>query len=555
MAHQQEPRTREIEWQFDAPDLKTVEHWIEYHSAGLPYVISEDGAAEQRDTYYDTEDWRLHRAGYALRLREKGERTEATLKALTPARDGVRDREEHTEDLDAQTLEPLAKAPGRLGELARALAGAKTIQPLLTVETTRRTFPLMRGEKRVGELLLDEVRVPDDADAEPHRFSRIEVEIDGGRDEALDAFVDALRTGARLQTAERSKFETALEIRGITPATDPDLGPAVVAAEHTVGETAFAVLRRQHAAFASQEIGVRLGEDAEAVHDMRVAARRMRAAMSLFRDALPEDAQRLREELSWIAGALGAVRDLDIQIEQLETWRETLPDEDARSLDELRGLLRARRGVARRALLRALNAARYDALLTRMTEMLQAGPQPGPVLAGEPVLAVAPNLIDRRYRRVRALGDAITPESPPADYHALRIQGKRLRYALEFHAPIYARSSPRMIEALVAMQDVLGRHQDYQVAVDQLRDLMGGSGRKPSLEAAFVLGGIARRYEELAAEERARFPDVYRRIGGRRWARVERELERRRPAASAPEIEPEPVAHAVDAEETGAVVQ
>ncbi len=84
-----------------------------------------------------------------------------------------------------------------------------------------------------------------------------------------------------------------------------------------MGELAFAVLRRQLAVLRDKEPGTRLGEDVEELHDMRVATRRLRAALALFAGVLPVRAQTFRQELGWLAGVLGAVRDLDVQLEGL----------------------------------------------------------------------------------------------------------------------------------------------------------------------------------------------------------------------------------------------
>src|SRR4028119_1683211 len=121
-----------------------------------------------------------------------------------------------------------------------------------------------------------------------------------------------------LRQARISKYETGLFAMGLSPEGWADLGPTGVDASLSLGELAFAVLRKQFAAMRAHEPGTRLGEDSEELHDMRVATRRMRAALKLFSAALPEQADFYRNELKWVAGVLGEVRDLDVHIEQLE---------------------------------------------------------------------------------------------------------------------------------------------------------------------------------------------------------------------------------------------
>ena len=93
-----------------------------------------------------------------------------------------------------------------------------------------------------------------------------------------------------------------------------------------MGELAFAVLRRQLAVLRAKEPGTRLGEDPEELHDMRVATRRLRAALSLFEGVLPVRAQVFREELGWLGRLLGAVRDLDVQLQGLAAMSSDVAD-------------------------------------------------------------------------------------------------------------------------------------------------------------------------------------------------------------------------------------
>lgn len=211
-----------------------------------------------------------------------------------------------------------------------------------------------------------------------------------------------------------------------------------------------------------------MGEDAEFVHDMRVASRRIRATMSAFDPYLPLPVRRLRPEMGWLTGALGEVRDLDVQLDQLAGWRASLPGLPPSALDQLEAALRSRRERARKRMLVALDSRRHDRLVERFIAALRRDiPRTVPA-ARVPVLAVAPKLVEKRYRRVRRLGDLITPQSPPGDYHALRIEAKKLRYACEFAAPLYDRPAADFALRVTALQDVLGEHQDADVAVQHL---------------------------------------------------------------------------------------
>jgi inorganic triphosphatase YgiF len=90
---------QEIEWQLEADDLESVSSWLEEHPSASGLAVVPGATKELTDTYYDTEDWRLFRAGYALRLRRDGEGAEATMKAIASAEDALRRRREISEPL------------------------------------------------------------------------------------------------------------------------------------------------------------------------------------------------------------------------------------------------------------------------------------------------------------------------------------------------------------------------------------------------------------------------------------------------------------------------
>jgi triphosphatase len=526
---------RETEWQFDALDLRPVRRWLEGRDPAASPAVGRPALREIADRYLDTEDWRMWRAGYALRLRDQDGGREATLKSMSPPVEERRDRVEHSQPVGGDT--ELAGPRGPVGARVGALAGSRPLRPLFEVRTRREVFPLSADGRPVGEVALDDTAVPLPGEEAPARLLRVEVEVDAEAVDAVRPFVEDLRAACGLRPAEATKLETGLLARGLTPPGPPDVGPQEVGDSLTIGEAAFAAMRPHFASFLAHEPGARLGEDPEEVHDMRVAIRRLRAALALFREALPVRGEALRGELKWVAEGLGEVRDLDVQLEQVRTWRAEMPEEDGRALEPVVTLLHGRRAGARRRLLRRLDSRRYERLVASLTAFLKRGPVQRSAPARIPVLAAAPDLLRRRYRRVRKAGDPITESSPPEDYHRLRIRGKRLRYALEFLEPLYGKRARRLIRRLVALQDNLGEHQDALVAVAHIRDLVAERADDLPPRALFVLGRIAERYERQAAERRLTFPAAYRRVRGKRWKALRREMGARRQEAGAP---PEP---------------
>jgi CHAD domain-containing protein len=360
------------------------------------------------------------------------------------------------------------------------------------------------------------------------------VEVVAGAVADWQPFVDRMRAACGLQTAILSKYDLGLFARGLQPAGPPHLGPTAVHEAQSLGEVAFAVLRRHFGAFLAHEPGTRLGDDPEELHDMRVAARRLRAAMRLFAAALPARVPRLRQELRWVAAALGEVRDLDVQIEQIRAWIGEADPADRDALQTLAVLIERRRGDARRRMLRVLDSVRFERLVAAHIALLQRGPSRRAPEARAPVLQAAPLLVTRRYRKVRKLGGRLGADSGPAEYHALRIRCKQLRYALEFFREIYGKPAETLIERLVRLQDILGGYQDAHVAVAHLRELaVAPAGRLPP-QAVFAMGGIAQRYVRQAADLQAEFPEAFRQFKGRPWRRLRRALEARQPAGPGP---------------------
>ncbi len=573
---------QEVEWQYEVSgDLVRIEEWLVGLDRSSEVAIVEGETRNLSDTYYDTVDWRIYRAGYALRVREEKDSAEATLKSLVSAdsASGEARRREVSEKLGKEGVESLRNSRGPAGRLFEAFAGARELRSVFTVSTRRQTFDLVfegangepvngqangsdedivadaSGEIRereatdgeskgsgtlVGEIVLDSSEILLGEGEEPARLSRVEIEVEGEPHPGVEAFVAQMREALGLEPARVSKYGAGLFATGQSPEADSDLGSTRRDASLSLGELAFAVLRRQFAKMRAHEAGSRLGEDPEEVHDMRVATRRMRAAIKLFQDALPERARWVRDELKWVAGVLGDVRDLDVQLEQIEEWSEEDDEESREALSRTGNALERQREEARGRLIEALDSARYERLESSFAAMLKLGPTreviPGGGLdpcskADEPVLSTGPDLLSRRYRKWGKLAGKIDEGSDPEDFHELRKEGKRLRYALEFFKPVYGEeTTSELVRLLKMLQDDLGRHQDAIVAAERLRELATGGHRFPT-RAAFVMGLYAQRNLHEAAEVRKglRETEAYRTVaGGKAWKRFEKEMKRAR---------------------------
>ncbi|MEJ7652609.1 MAG: CHAD domain-containing protein [Chloroflexia bacterium] len=160
------------------------------------------------------------------------------------------------------------------------------------MQAERRTFGLTHKDRVVGDVVLDSLMQPTDDGVASGAFGRLEIRLNSGRKgAAVERFVQELCEGTRLSGTTTSVIASVFAWSGLDP-EPPDLGSTDVSDDQSLGDFAYAVLRKQFAAFRSHDAGVRLDEDPEEVHDMRVAIRRMRVAMSLFSDALPAESPR-----------------------------------------------------------------------------------------------------------------------------------------------------------------------------------------------------------------------------------------------------------------------
>src|SRR4051794_16111059 len=296
-------RDTEIEWQLDAHDLRPVLRWVEEavaNNGSNPVTIGRGPTLNQVDTYLDTADRRIERAGYAVRLRKAPRRpNEATLKSLASERPGngaLRIRTELAEQLDADEPAELAHGKGPVGQRVRALVGPRRLVPLFEVQTRRRAFPLSSDGRPSGELLLDETTIREPGGRILGRLRRVEVEAPREAIDLVGPLVDSLQIGCGLQPAVLSKYETALVASGLRRAPSESFGLIAVEAGDTIGQVGLSTLRRQFAILLAKEPGTRLRDDIEALHDIRGARRRLRAALSLFAGYLPAQAVRLQPE-------------------------------------------------------------------------------------------------------------------------------------------------------------------------------------------------------------------------------------------------------------------
>jgi CHAD domain-containing protein len=244
-----------------------------------------------------------------------------------------------------------------------------------------------------------------------------------------------------------------------------------------IAEAGRKVMRYHFAQMLCHEEGTRLGEDIEALHDMRVATRRLRAAFEVFGKAFEPGA--LKPYLTGLrttGRALGNVRDLDVFMEKAHYYLETLPEEERSSLDPLLTTWQERRESARAQMIAHLDSQEYASFKRKYNVFLNtpgAGARqlsedhPTPLMVYE----LAPLLIYTRLASVRAY-DSFLVDASIELLHALRIEFKKLRYTVEYFREVLGKKAELVIDDLKVLQDHLGDLNDAQVATQLLREFI-----------------------------------------------------------------------------------
>jgi CHAD domain-containing protein len=201
---------------------------------------------------------------------------------------------------------------------------------------------------------------------------------------------------------------------------------------------------------------------------MRVATRRLRSTLKTFKRSFPAElAGPLGDELKWLAGQLGEVRDGQVLTRKLISSVEGEGPDFAPVADRIRGHLEAKVTAGRAALDEDLNGDRYLGLLDAVDELV--GPddraEKDPLGRARKALGKADGLLDR------AITDGVD-----AELHEARKAYKRARYAVEVFVPSVGKPAKHLTSALTDLQDVLGAHQDSVVAREILRDLGASAG-------------------------------------------------------------------------------
>jgi CHAD domain-containing protein len=561
--------TEEVELKYRVGDMAAAERVLAAERLG-PFTGAAGGprVTQLEDRYVDTADGALAHAGFAVRLRQQGGETIVSVKSLahTDGPGGSVSRDELEGPADRVT--PPSDWPASdARSLVMEHAGDAPLVERVTTRQLRRIRQL-RAPGTLVELSLDEVdvvargRVVD-------RFVELEAELtkgDHSRLAALDAVIAAERA---LEPARMSKLEAALaalddpgngssgsgpmpprtkraaraasaesaQPEGAEasassampekrPASEPRLvvgkTPGVLG-EDTLAEAGRKVMRFHLARMLDREPGVREGENIEDIHKMRVATRRQRAAWRVFGEAYRKGRTKpYRNGLRDVARRLGAVRDLDVQLEGMDDYRADQPVPEQRAIEPLIASLRRRRDDAHVLLLRELEAPAYGRFVEDYLDFVRtegAAAKAFAAAAPHRVRETAPSRIWGAYEQVRSYEPMLRWADVPT-LHELRIAGKWLRYSLEFVQEPLGDGAGPLIAHVTALQDHLGSMNDASVAASMARTfLVEHATELSSAETAAIGRYLVDREREVARLRRTIGP-TWRRVAGLGYRRA-----------------------------------
>lgn len=509
------PREIELKLEIGEADFARLRRhpWLVEISEGRPATRT------LHSVYFDTQDLALWQHGLVLRVRGIGRRRIVGVKTRGEARGGLVAREEYEA--------PLAPTPGDLREvphaallaaipdarmrhaIERAAAGQR-LAPRVETQVRRTTLRLRHGTALV-ELALDAGEVRVGRKRLPIR--ELELERISGATRALYDVALRLASDVTLRPGLLGKAERGFaHLAGREPEPSRAERP-VFPRGATLEAVLAAVLGECLRQTSANQPVAELGRDPEGVHQMRVGLRRLRSALRLFREQLPvRETEALVEELRWLAGLLGAARDLDVFLEEL-LGPVTKGRPDDRGLAALREAAEGARRDAYAALRRELASPRYTALVLRLGRFVDGASfrRRGATELARPARPLARRLLRQRAARVRQLGVRID-ELSTRELHRLRIRAKRLRYATELLAPLFGDAAPaRTARRLADLQDVLGHLNDQATAehlVARLRERLPGVSLEITRAEGFVLGWAS----SSAAIGRERIVAAWRRV-------------------------------------------
>lgn len=450
--------------------------------------------ARQVSTYFDTPDCDVAKAGFSLRIRRSGKKRVQTIKADGASAAGlfIRSEWERPVEDDSPILDYMTPLPALLGDVIGAVA------PAFEVKIDRYSWVVAEGEAMI-ELVLDRGEAIAGDRRSP--VCEIELELQSGAPAALFALGRKIDAVVPVRLGVLSKAERGYRLAGEAAAM-AKAEPVALAAGMTAAQAFGQIVQSCVRQFLLNEALLPVSRDAAALHQARVALRRLRSAFSIFKPMIGDAGGELRDELRWLASELGQARDLDVLLKRAEAG-------------PLHDRIATMREAAYDRVCEILSSARARRLMFDVAEWTAAaewsgtadGEREGNRLARD----FAVKALDRYRRKVKREGRNLERLDDEAR-HEVRKSAKKLRYAAEFFAGLFERKlekhrHKRFVQSLETLQDQLGTLNDLATAPEVLQRL--GIAEDPDA-ADLMAHGKKGKLLEAAADAHEDFVDTKR---------------------------------------------
>ncbi len=497
------------------PDTAAARELVDY--LGEKYTLNELPGQKADVTFFDTFDWRLYRENRLCSLRNNSiHLTDFTDKPLVPPL-------------------PAGKTSYRFwwqfpeSDLKNALAELIDIRALLpqTIfsETTQELQICNKDEKIVATVLLAELELKDGAEIQYVQlrevrgytkwFMKLSRDLSGFGEPCPDTRVQTLVTA--LAAAGRTPLEYS---SGFSVPLRPDMESR---------EAARVIYSNLLTTMQANIQGIVDDLDSEFLHDFRVAIRRTRSGLSLIKDVLDQAViARFKDDFRYLGRITGPVRDLDVYLLMEDNYKARLPEHLQEGLHLFFDDLARKRSREQKKLVRALKGQRCQAILQDWQQYLEDDDDAYQVgNSQKPVGVQANSIITKRFQRILRDGKSIGPDSPDEELHRLRIQGKKMRYALEFFSSLYPQQEMKaLIKHFKMLQNNLGDFNDLSVQQEMLKHYLAtirpGTVKSKKLSAA--IGGLLTNLYHEHRRVRARFEETFARFATRKHLALYRKL-------------------------------
>jgi CHAD domain-containing protein len=480
----------------------------------LKRVFTESNGLREEDpsrvklTYYDSFDWRIWNAGAEL-FEQKGSINRLCWQALKGRKDTL------CQIIDQPPGFAKDLPPGVVADEVAKVLEMRILQPKVHIIQQQQTLALLDSEeKTVVRVVLEQNSFSSTKGKQSGALEgRLVLKPLKGYETDFEAAQQRLQA-LKLYNCEQSLYYDALQEIGIKPGDYSSKLNYRLDPDAHIGNTARSIMLGLLDTMEANIAGTKANLDSEFLHDLRVATRRTRSAMSQIKGVFdPQQLEPFKQGFGWIGQITGPTRDLDVYLLEYDRYRASLPQALQADLDPFYSFLLNHHKTEQAILVKKLNSPHFRKLLKNWRIWLESptADQRNVPNAVKPTAKLADKRISKLYARVLQDGSAIGPDSPAELMHDLRKDCKKLRYMMEFFQSLYPKPAIReLIKRLKVILDNLGEFQDLEVQAHSL-EAFGNQMLKEGAPASalMAMGVLVGRLFEGQTRAREEFATLF----------------------------------------------